>query len=164
MPDYDAIVVGAGHNGLTAGMMPAKAGLKVLIVERTGWVGGMAATKELFKGFKHNVGAWALLVLPEEMHGILDFDKYGVELITPRTSYCVFGAPEDPPFVAHADPNEMIQHLLTSHGPEALQGLMGLFEYLQVFGNVRQRNERRALEAARVHRCHHRRGARRTDP
>ncbi|HEX7406333.1 MAG TPA: NAD(P)/FAD-dependent oxidoreductase [Candidatus Binatia bacterium] len=136
MPDYDAIVVGAGHNGLTAGMMLAKAGLKVLIVERTGWVGGMAATKELFKGFKHNVGAWALLVLPDEMHDILDFDKHGVEIITPRTSYCVFGAPEDTPFVAYADPNEMIQHLMTDHGPDALQGLMGLFEYLQVFGNV----------------------------
>ena len=62
MPDYDAIVVGAGHNGLSAATMLAKDGLSVLCLERQGYPGGMAATRELFPGFKHNVGAWCLLV------------------------------------------------------------------------------------------------------
>jgi phytoene dehydrogenase-like protein len=134
--DYDAIIIGAGHNGLAAGTTLAKAGLRVLIVERTGCVGGMAVSKELFKGFTHNVGAWALLVLSEEMERILELQRYGMEVIIPRTSYCVFGAPEDPPFIAHADPNEMIEDVMTRHGPEALQGLVGLFEYMQVFAGV----------------------------
>lgn len=136
MADYDAIIIGAGHNGLAAGTTLAKAGLKVLTLERTGYVGGMAASQELFGGFKHNVGAWALLVLPEDMVGILEMQKYGLDIITPRTSYCVFGAPEDPPFIAYADPGEMMQEILTRHGPEALQSLMGLFEYMQPFANL----------------------------
>lgn len=136
MADYDAIVVGAGHNGLTAGTVLAKAGLRVLCLERTGWIGGMAATRELFKGFKHNVGAWALLVLHEDMERILDLDRYGLEIITPPTSYCVFGAPGDAPFIWHNDPAKMLDHLMQDHGPDAVQGVMGLWEYLQVFGNV----------------------------
>ena len=61
MPDYDAIVIGACHNGLAAASVLARNGLKVLCVEKTKGPGGMAASRELFKGFKHNVGAWALL-------------------------------------------------------------------------------------------------------
>jgi phytoene dehydrogenase-like protein len=136
MADYDAIVVGAGHNGLTAASVLAKNGAKVLCVEKTNWPGGMAATKELFKGFKHSVGAWALIILHEEMQRILELDKYGLEVITPRTSFCTFGAPGDTPFLAYNDPAVMTEYLMTEHGPEALQGLMGLFEYLQVFGAV----------------------------
>jgi phytoene dehydrogenase-like protein len=136
MADYDAIIIGAGHNGLTAGTVLAKAGLKVLILERTGWIGGMAATKELFPGFKHNVGAWALLVLHEDMERLLELQKYGLEIITPPTSYCVFGAPGDAPFIWHNDPARMLAHLMNDHGPDAVQGVMGLWEYLQVFGKV----------------------------
>ena len=136
MADYDAIVVGAGHNGLTAATVLARAGLRVLCLEKTGWVGGMAATQELFKGFRHNVGAWALLVLHEEMRKTLELDKYGFDVITPQTSYCVFGSPEDTPFLAHNDPTRAIEHLMNDHGPDALQGLMGLFQYLQAFGDL----------------------------
>ncbi len=53
MADYNAIVVGAGHNGLTAATVLTKNGLAVLCVEKNNWPGGMAATKELFHGFKH---------------------------------------------------------------------------------------------------------------
>ncbi len=91
MADYDAIVVGAGHNGLTAATVLAKNGLSVLCVEKNNWIGGMAATRELFDGFKHNVGAWALLIFRAEMIKRLELDKYGLELVRPRSSYCSFG-------------------------------------------------------------------------
>ena len=100
MADYDAIVVGAGHNGLSAATILAKNGLSVLCLEKTNGPGGMAATKELFDGFKHNVGAWAMLVFRDEMLKLLELEDYGIELIRPRSSYCVFGAPEDPPLGA----------------------------------------------------------------
>lgn len=55
---YDAIVVGAGHNGLTCACYLAKAGLKVLVLERYCDIGGMTLTEELtLPGFKSDVHA-----------------------------------------------------------------------------------------------------------
>jgi beta-carotene ketolase (CrtO type) len=55
---YDAIVVGAGHNGLTCACYLAKAGLKVLVHERDHDIGGMTLTEELtLPGFKSDVYA-----------------------------------------------------------------------------------------------------------
>jgi phytoene dehydrogenase-like protein len=133
MPNYDAIVVGAGHNGLTSAGVLGKAGLKTLVLERNSYVGGMAATHELFPGYKHNVGAWALLVFRDEMLKTLELEKYGLELIRPRTSYCVFGEnPEDKCFVAYTDKMEMAGHLM-EHGPELLEGFTNLYTYFQKF-------------------------------
>jgi phytoene dehydrogenase-like protein len=136
MPDYDAIVIGAGHNGLTAGTTLAKQGLKVLCLERTGWVGGMAATKELFKGYKHSVGAWAALILHPQMHDVLELEKYGVEFIIPRTSFCSFGEPGDTPFIAWNDQEKMVEHLVNDHGPDVLEAFTHLFEYVMTFSQV----------------------------
>ncbi len=54
---YDAIVVGAGHNGLTAAYYLAAAGLSVVVLERRESVGGLCSTEEVWPGFKNNVGA-----------------------------------------------------------------------------------------------------------
>src|ERR1700747_1700298 len=51
MTDYDAIVVGAGHNGLTAAAVLQRAGLRTLCLEANTYAGGMAATVELIDGF-----------------------------------------------------------------------------------------------------------------
>ncbi|MBW1900492.1 MAG: NAD(P)/FAD-dependent oxidoreductase [Deltaproteobacteria bacterium] len=133
MADYDAIVVGAGHNGLSAATILAKNGLSVLCVEKTNGPGGMAATKELFEGFKHNVGAWAMIVFRDKMLELLELQDYGIELIRPRSSYCVFGAPEDAPFIGYTDVDEMTEHLMNDHGPDAVEGLAGFADYLQKF-------------------------------
>ncbi len=136
MTDYDAIIIGAGHNGLAAGNVLAKTGLKVLILEKTNWIGGMAATKELFKGYKHSVGAWALLVLHPEMQELLELDKFGMETIVPHTSFCSFGEPGDTPFIAYNDPERVVQHILEDHGPDVLESFSGIFEYLMTFQQV----------------------------
>ena len=52
MSNYDAIIIGAGHNGLVTAGYLAKAGLKVLVLERRNLVGGAAVTEEIFPGFK----------------------------------------------------------------------------------------------------------------
>ncbi len=133
MADYDAIVVGAGHNGLAAASVLARKGLSVLCLEKTNWNGGQAATKELFEGYKHSVGAWALLVFRREMLELLDIEKYGLELITPETSYCSFGEPGDAPFVAYSDTAKMAEMVMKDHGPDAIAGLAALSQYLQPF-------------------------------
>ena len=55
MSDYDAIVVGAGHNGLTAAALLQRAGLRTLCLEANTYAGGMAATVELFDGFNFEI-------------------------------------------------------------------------------------------------------------
>jgi len=56
MPDYDVIIVGGGHNGLTCGAVLAKNGLKVLVLERNSYLGGGVVTREVtLPGFKHDL-------------------------------------------------------------------------------------------------------------
>mgnify|MGYP003330610807 CR=1 FL=1 len=52
MGNYSAIIVGGGHNGLVAANYLARAGLRVLILERRDFVGGACITEELFPGFR----------------------------------------------------------------------------------------------------------------
>ena len=65
MADYDAIIVGAGHNGLAAAAVLAKQRLKVLVLEKNKYVGGMASTVEYLKGYKHDVAASVLFPLSD---------------------------------------------------------------------------------------------------
>jgi phytoene dehydrogenase-like protein len=139
MADYDAIVVGAGHNGLAAATVLAREGLSVLCLERTNGPGGQAATKELFDGFKHNVGAWALIVFRDEMMKLLGIDEYNLEFIRPRSSYCVFGDPGDAPFIGYTDVTEITEHLIRDHGQDAFDSLGGIYNFLQKFKELLDR-------------------------
>lgn len=64
MEKRDVIIVGAGHNGLTAAFYLAQKGLDVLVLERSDVVGGCCVTQEVIKGFKFNLGA----VFPTTLH------------------------------------------------------------------------------------------------
>ena len=50
MSNYDAIIIGAGHNGLTNAAYLAKAGLNVVVVEKNEYIGGAAVSRELHEG------------------------------------------------------------------------------------------------------------------
>ena len=52
MTDYDAIIIGAGHNGLICGSYLAKAGQRVLILDARDQAGGCASTREVAPGFR----------------------------------------------------------------------------------------------------------------
>ena len=74
---YDAIVIGAGHNGMVNGAYLAKAGLKTLILERRPNVGGAAITEELMPGFWFTTFSYALSLLRPEIIHDLELTKHG---------------------------------------------------------------------------------------
>ena len=74
---YDAIVIGAGHNGLINGAYLAKAGLRTLIVERRHLVGGAAITEELYPGFQFTTFSYALSLLRPDIIHELELTRFG---------------------------------------------------------------------------------------
>lgn len=84
--NYDAIVIGGGHNGLTNGAYLAKAGLRTLILERRHLVGGAAITEELHPGFSFTTFSYALSLLRPEIIHELELTKHGfMPLLMPST-------------------------------------------------------------------------------
>jgi len=81
MYNYDAIVIGAGHNGLTTAAYLAKAGKKVLVLERRHVLGGAAVTEEIYPGFKYSVCSYVVSLLRPEVIRELELPKYDLEII-----------------------------------------------------------------------------------
>jgi phytoene dehydrogenase-like protein len=78
---YDAIILGAGHNGLVTAAYLARAGWKVLVLERRELVGGCCVTEELWPGFKISTAAYVNSLLRPEIIRDLELKKHGFELL-----------------------------------------------------------------------------------
>lgn len=95
---YDAIVIGAGHNGLTCAAYLARAGLKVLALERRHVVGGAAVTEEVVPGFKFSVFSYMMSLLHPAIIADLELARYGYQVLPasdmfgplPDNNYIVF--------------------------------------------------------------------------
>src|SRR3954469_13851018 len=78
---YNAIIIGGGHNGLTAAAYLARAGRKVLVLERRHLVGGAAVTEEVYPGFKYSVCSYVVSLLRPEIIRELDLPRHGLEIL-----------------------------------------------------------------------------------
>ncbi len=78
---WDAVVIGAGHNGLVTAAYLAKAGLSVLVLERREVVGGAVVTEEVFPGFKLDTGAHKIGGLHRAIVSELQLERHGLELV-----------------------------------------------------------------------------------
>src|SRR5262244_2541529 len=78
---YDVIVIGGGHNGLVNAAYMAKAGKKVLVLERRHVLGGAAVTEEIIPGFLFSECSYVVSLLRPEIIRELDLPRHGLEIL-----------------------------------------------------------------------------------
>src|SRR6478752_3999422 len=78
---YDVIVIGGGHNGLVNAAYLARAGKRVLVLERRHVLGGAAVTEEVFPGFRFSVASYVVSLLRPEIIRELDLPRHGLEIL-----------------------------------------------------------------------------------
>jgi len=94
MSNYDAIIIGAGHNGLTNAAYLAKAGLNVVVLEKNEYIGGAAVTRELHEGWKYSSCSYVCSMMRQAIHRDLDLARHGLILV-PYLSTINFGDGDD---------------------------------------------------------------------
>jgi phytoene dehydrogenase-like protein len=89
--NYDAIIVGGGHNGLTAAGYLAKAGLKTLVLERRSVVGGAVVTEEIHPEYRISTVSYVVSLLRSEVIRDLELKRHGFEMIRMDGTLAVCG-------------------------------------------------------------------------
>jgi phytoene dehydrogenase-like protein len=79
--NVDAIVIGAGHNGLTAACYLSRAGLRVLVLERNDYIGGAAVSRELYPGFTYSNCSYVCSLLRPQIFRQLELPRYGLQVV-----------------------------------------------------------------------------------
>ena len=86
-PEYDAIVIGGGHNGLTCAAYLAKEGRKTLVLERRYVLGGAAVSEEKYPGFTYTVCSYVVSLLRPEVIRELELAKHGLHILPLDSSF-----------------------------------------------------------------------------
>jgi phytoene dehydrogenase-like protein len=82
MKKYDAIVIGAGHNGLTNAAFLAKAGLDVLVLEKNDYIGGATVSRNIHKDWKYSNCSYVCSLFRPEIYRQLNLAKHGLQVVT----------------------------------------------------------------------------------
>ena len=85
----DAVIVGAGHNGLVAACYLARAGLKVQVLERNPFIGGAAVSRRLYEDFTYSNCSYVCSLLRPEIMRALELPRHGLQVI-PYEGGCTF--------------------------------------------------------------------------
>jgi phytoene dehydrogenase-like protein len=110
----DAIIVGAGHNGLVTACYLARAGMKVVVVEKNDWVGGAAVSRELHPGFLYSNCSYVCSLFRPEIMRDLELPKYGLQIL-PYEGGAVFK--EDGDYLAMFRDHDANRREFARHSP-----------------------------------------------
>ncbi|MBC7140877.1 MAG: NAD(P)/FAD-dependent oxidoreductase [Rhodobacteraceae bacterium] len=116
---YDAIIVGAGHNGLTTACFLARAGLKTLVIEKNDYVGGAAVSRELTPGWTYSNCSYVCSLLRPEIIRALELPKFGLQVI-PYESGATFNSKGE--YFNYASDHDALRRELIRHNPRDADG------------------------------------------
>ena len=121
MTDYDAIVVGAGHNGLTAAAVLQRGGMRTLCLEANTYSGGMAATVELIDGFRYEIAGSVQFPTAPQITKELGLDT--LPTVDAEVQSVNLGDNGEEPMIFYRDPVQLMTHLGEKLGTEAVMRL-----------------------------------------
>ena len=102
MSTYDALIIGAGHNGLTNAAYLAKAGLNVIVLEKNEYIGGAAVSRELHEGWTYSNCSYVCSMMRQALHRDLDLSRHGL-LLVPYLGTVNFGDGDERLFSYHEE-------------------------------------------------------------
>ena len=83
--EFDVVVIGAGHNGLTCAYYLAAKGLKVAVLEASENVGGAAVTDEFLPGFRNSAASYTVSLLNPKVIKDLELERHGLKVVLRKT-------------------------------------------------------------------------------
>ena len=114
MSNYDAIIIGAGHNGLTNAAYLAKAGLNVVVLEKNDFIGGAAVSRELHEGWVYSSCSYVCSMMRQALHRDLNLSRHGLILV-PYLGTVNFGVNDERLFSYHDEEAANLE--LKRHSP-----------------------------------------------
>jgi phytoene dehydrogenase-like protein len=125
---HDAIIVGAGHNGLVCAAYLAKAGLNVLVLERRSNVGGACATEEIFPGYRVSTCAYVAYILQDRIVRDLDLRKHGYRVL-PLASKRMFPYPDGRSLILWDDTERTAREIAAKFSQKDATGYVRLQDF-----------------------------------
>jgi phytoene dehydrogenase-like protein len=83
--EFDAVIIGAGHNGLTCAYYLAKKGMKVAVLEAAATVGGAAVTDEFLPGYRNSAASYTVSLLQPKVIRDMQLERHGLKVVLRKT-------------------------------------------------------------------------------